>query len=182
MDLAGVAGITFAAAAVAIALAARSTASGLRRKIEDAQADARRRVENVAQENEQKLDNLRRLMAHMASGAKITPEMVLEGRLWRDASAADGAKMVASGGVHVLDVRTPQETAAGIIAGAKLIPVDQIESRIKELPKDGKPMLVYCAGGGRSAAACEFLSQHGFENLYNLEGGFMSWSGPTARA
>jgi rhodanese-related sulfurtransferase len=42
-------------------------------------------------------------------------------------------------------------------------------------------MLVYCAGGGRSAAACEFLSRSGFENVFNLEGGFMSWSGPTAR-
>lgn len=175
------AAIAIAAVALILALVAKRSASGLHRKIEDAQSDARRRTENVSEEVEQNLAGLRRLMAQMAAGAKLTPEMVLEGRLWRDASPAEGAKMVAGGGVHVIDVRTPQETAAGIIAGAKLIPVDQVEGRLKELPKDGKPMLVYCAGGGRSAAACEFLSQRGFENLYNLEGGFMSWSGPTAR-
>jgi rhodanese-related sulfurtransferase len=175
------AAIAIAAVALILALLARGTASGLQRKIEDAQADARRRSENVSQEVEEKLANVRRVMAQMAAGATLTPEMVLEGRLWRAASPAEGAQMFTSGGIHVLDVRTPQETAAGIIAGATLIPVDQIESRMEELPKDGKPMLVYCAGGGRSAAACEFLSQQGFENLYNLEGGFMSWSGPTAR-
>jgi rhodanese-related sulfurtransferase len=173
--------LAIAAVALIVALIAKSSASSLHGKIEAAQTDARRRSENVSEEVEQKLASLRRLLAQMVAGAKLTPEMVLEGRLWRDASPAEGAKMVASGGVHVIDVRTPQETAAGIIAGAQLIPVDQIESRLKELPKDGKPMLVYCAGGGRSAAACEFLSQQGFENLHNLEGGFMSWSGPTAR-
>ena len=175
------AAIAIAVVALIIALVAKGAASGLHRKIEDAQSDARRRIENMSEESEQKLAGMRRLMAQMAAGAKLTPEMVLEGRLWRDASPAEGVKMLSAGGLHVIDVRTPQETAAGIIAGAKLIPVDQIESRIKELPKDGKPMLVYFAGGGRSAAACEFLSQQGFENLYNLEGGFMSWSGPTAR-
>ena len=175
------AALAIAVVALIIALLAKSAASGLQRKIDDAGMDARRRIENASQEIDDKLDNLRRLMAQMAAGAKLTPEMVIDGRLWREASPSEAAKMVASGGIHVIDVRTPQETAAGVIAGAKLIPVDQIESRVKELPKDGKPMLVYCAGGGRSAAACEFLSRNGFENLFNLEGGFMSWSGPTAR-
>jgi rhodanese-related sulfurtransferase len=175
------AALAVAALAVIIALVARSRAAGLQRKLDDASLDARRRIENAAQENEEKLESLRRLMARMAGGAKLTPEMILEGRLWRDASAAEGARMFATGGLHVIDVRTPQETASGFIAGARLIPVDQIESRVRELPNDGKPMLVYCAGGGRSAAACEFLSRNGFENLFNLEGGFASWSGPIAR-
>jgi rhodanese-related sulfurtransferase len=107
--------------------------------------------------------------------------MVLEGRLWRDTSPTDAAQMLARGGVHVIDVRTPAETAAGVIAGARLLPIDELEARLSELPKDGKPMLVYCAGGGRSAAACEFLSAQGFDDLHNLEGGFMAWSGPTSR-
>jgi len=167
--------------ALIVAFLARSKASALQRKLDDASLDARRRIENAAHESEEKLESLRRLIAQLVGGAKLTPEMVLEGRLWRDASPAEAAKMVAGGGVHVIDVRTPNETAAGIIAGAKLIPIDEIESRVRDLPKDGKPMLVYCAGGGRSAAACEFLSRNGFENLFNLEGGFMSWGGPTAR-
>ena len=175
------AAIAVAALALLVALAARAQAAGLRRKLDDASLDARRRIENAAQENAEKLESLRRLMAQMAGGVELTPEMVLEGRSWRDASPAEGARMLAAGGIHVIDVRTPQETASGFIAGARLIPVDQLESRVSELPKDGKPMLVYCAGGGRSAAACEFLSHNGFENLFNLEGGFGSWSGPVAR-
>jgi len=83
--------------------------------------------------------------------------------------------------VRVVDVRTPQETAAGMIPGALRIPVDEIEQRMKELPRDGRRTLVYCAGGSRSAAACEFLSRQGYEELYNLEGGFQSWSGPRAK-
>jgi rhodanese-related sulfurtransferase len=175
------AAVAIAVVALIVAIAARSTASGLRRKVEDAGMEARRRSANAADEMEKQLATLRRIMSEMVAGKELTPEMVLEGRLWRDASPVEGAKMLSLGGLHVIDVRTPQETAAGIIPGAKLIPVDQLESRMRELPKDGKPMLVYCAGGERSAAACEFLSHNGFENLINLEGGFMSWRGPTTR-
>lgn len=167
--------------AVVLALRATAIASGLKRAIEEATADGRRRAENVSSEVDEKLANVRQLMSRMAAGAKLTPEMIAEGRLWRDVSAAEGARIFQSGELRVLDVRTPQETAQGIIAGAALIPVDQLEGRWKEIPKDHKPLLVYCAGGGRSAAACEFLSQQGFESVFNLEGGFSSWSGPTAR-
>lgn len=167
--------------AVVLALRASAIASGLKRAIEEAAADSRRRVENVSGEVDEKLTNLRGLMSRMAAGATLTPEMILEGRLWRDVSAAEGARILQSGELRVLDVRTPQETSLGIIAGAALIPVDQLETRWKEIPKDKKPLLVYCAGGGRSAAACEFLSQQGYESVFNLEGGFSSWNGPTAR-
>jgi rhodanese-related sulfurtransferase len=166
--------------ALIVAVLARSSASGVHAKIEDAQNDARRRAENAVAELEQKLELMRRMLALMAGGQQLSPEMILEGRLWRDAPTKEGIELVQQGKVRILDVRTPQETAQGIIPGATLIPVDQLESRVKELAKD-KPMLVYCAGGGRSAAACEFLSQQGFENLLNLEGGFSSWTGPTAR-
>jgi rhodanese-related sulfurtransferase len=89
--------------------------------------------------------------------------------------------MVAAGDARVVDVRTAQETARGIVPGALLIPVQLLEERWKEIPKDGRKTLVYCAGGERSAAACEFLSHKGYENLYNLVGGFLAWSGPTAK-
>ena len=76
---------------------------------------------------------------------------------------------------------TPTETAAGIIPGATLIPVDELERRAGELQREGLPMLVYCAMGGRSAAACELLSRAGFDGLMNLEGGFSSWAGARER-
>jgi rhodanese-related sulfurtransferase len=175
------AALAIAVLALIVALVARGTASRLQKEIDDTRAESRRRAEDTTEAVDEKLAVVRRLMAQMAQGAQVTPDMILEGRLWRDASPQDGAKMVAAGNLRILDVRTPQETALGIIPGAQIIPVDELEARLKELPKDRKPMLVYCAGGARSAAACEFLSQKGYENLFNLDGGFGSWNGPKAR-
>lgn len=134
------------------------------------------RVESL----EQELVAQRRMLAALAGGAKLTPEMVLEGRLWQDVDATRAAALVAAGGACVIDVRTPFETQAGVIPGALLIPVDELPARAREIPRDGRPKLVYCAAGARSAAACEYLSEQGFVELYNLENGFAAWNGPRA--
>ena len=62
-----------------------------------------------------------------------------------------------------------------------LIPLDELPKRVREVPRNGKTTLVYCAGGARSASACEFLSEQGLGGLLNLTGGFSSWSGPRAK-
>jgi rhodanese-related sulfurtransferase len=175
------AALGLAVVALIVAFLAKSTASKLAGQVEDVKRDAARRVENAAQETEAKLTLLRRMLAQMAGGAKLTPEQILEERLYHEIDTREAAQLVAAGNVRIVDVRTPQETASGIIVGAQLIPVDQLEARMREIPKDGKPTILYCAGGGRSAAACEFLSQQGYENLLNLSGGFGSWSGPKAK-
>jgi rhodanese-related sulfurtransferase len=172
----GIAGV-----ALIVAFIARNTASKLASGIEDAKRDAARRAESSTREVEQKLALMRRTLAQMAKGEKLTPEQILEERLYHDIDGRDSVKLVAAGNVRVVDVRSPQETSSGVIAGAQLIPVDQLESRVREIPKDGKPVLVYCAAGGRSAAACEFLGQQGYDNLYNLVGGFGTWTGPIAK-
>ena len=170
-----------AVAALILASIAVSKASKLASRIEEAKRDAARRTENTAREVGEKLTLIRRMLGQMAKGEKFTPEEILEERLYHDIDGHEGVKLVAAGNVRVVDVRTLQEASSGIIAGAQLIPVDQIESRKGEIPKDGKPVLVYCASGGRSVAACEFLSQQGYDNLYNLVGGFGTWTGPTAK-
>jgi len=175
------AALGIAVLALLIAWIAKNTASRVAGKIEDARSDAARRVANAVQETEEKLALLRRLLAQIAGGAKLTPQQILEERLYHEIDAREAVQLVATGDVRVVDVRTPQETSSGIIAGAQLIPIDQLESRMREIPKDDKSTLVYCAGGGRSAAACELLSRKGYEKLYNLSGGFGSWKGPTAK-
>ena len=175
------AALAVAALALIVALVAKSGASRMRQSVEDARTDARRRVENAHAELEGQIGTLRRLLARVAAGEKLDARMVDEGRLWREASPEEGQAMVAAGGVRILDVRTPQETARGILPGAMLIPVQTLEEHWKEIPKDGRRTLVYCAGGERSAAACEFLSRQGHENLYNLIGGIMAWSGPVEK-
>jgi rhodanese-related sulfurtransferase len=79
--------------------------------------------------------------------------------------------------VQLLDVRTSEEYQAGHIRNALLANwMDQNEftDRVKYLDKD-KPVLVYCASGGRSSKAAEWLSSNGFTHVENLTGGFTEW-------
>lgn len=164
--------------ALIVALAARSKANGLSQAVEDAASDARRRIENANVERERELETLRKTLAKVARGEHVGEDMILEGRTWRDVSTQEGVALVAGGNVQVVDVRTPREMAAGIIPGALLIPVDELEARAREIPRDGRITLVYCASGARSAAACEYLSREGWEDLVNLQSGFLAWTGP----
>jgi len=176
------AALGIAVLALVVALLAKSGASKPSQAIDDAKAEARRRDENLKEELGGEIAILRRILEHMASGEALSADMVREGRIWRDATPDEGKALVAAGNARILDVRTSQETSRGIIPGALLIPVQELEQRWREIPRDGKPMLVYCAGGQRSAAACEFLSRQGYGKLHNLAGGFASWSGPTVKA
>jgi phage shock protein E len=74
----------------------------------------------------------------------------------------------------LLDVRTPQENAAQAIEGSYLLPLQELEFRMDELPKR-KEVVVYCRTGNRSAFACSYLSRKGY-NVKNLEGGIMIWN------
>ena len=76
----------------------------------------------------------------------------------------------------IMDVRTPDEFAAGHIAGAR--PLDfnapDFADRVKELPRD-KTYLVYCRSGNRSAKAVKLMQEAGFTNLIDLGGGMLDW-------
>ena len=76
----------------------------------------------------------------------------------------------------VIDVRRPDEYAAGHIAEALSIPVDDILSRFDELP-NSKKLLFICEVGVRSGLACEMAAAMGLsaDNLYNIEAGTGSW-------
>jgi rhodanese-related sulfurtransferase len=80
--------------------------------------------------------------------------------------------------VTVLDVRSPQEYKAGHIPGAINCDVngESFESCTSTLDKN-KPYIVYCAAGVRSTKAVEYLSEKGFEHLFNLKSGFNNWDG-----
>ncbi len=77
------------------------------------------------------------------------------------------------GDLHLLDVRSPAEHAAGEIPGSTLIPLDELQSRLGELPS-GKPILVYCQVGLRGYLAARILKQRGFQ-VWNLSGGYRTW-------
>ena len=76
-------------------------------------------------------------------------------------------------GVYLLDVRGPDETAQGIIDGAKRLPLHLVPLHLDKLPK-GETLYIYCRSGNRSGQACAYLDQHGFDTV-NVAGGIMQW-------
>lgn len=74
-------------------------------------------------------------------------------------------------GAKVVDVRSPGEFQGGAYPGAVNIPVQELEGRLGELPKD-RPIVVYCASGARSAAAERMLRARGYGDVVNGGGLF----------
>ena len=87
---------------------------------------------------------------------------------WRQVPGLDRAK------TFLLDVRTPGEHRAGTIDGAVNIPVDELRRRIASVPRD-KTIVVFCAVGQRAHVAARILRQSGYEDVYNLSGGFRTY-------
>ena len=73
----------------------------------------------------------------------------------------------------VIDVRQPDEYRTGHILGAKLIPLNKLNSRMKELPQS-REIICVCASGNRSGSATRMLVKAGFHAV-NLKGGMNSW-------
>src|SRR6266540_3928680 len=76
-------------------------------------------------------------------------------------------------GLHVLDVREPDEWKAGHIAGSQHIPLGELRTRVAEVAKD-KTVLAVCRSGSRSDAAARGLRTLGY-TAENLDGGLMAW-------
>jgi rhodanese-related sulfurtransferase len=95
----------------------------------------------------------------------------------KNIDASEAAKLLEENKkIVVLDVRTPDEFAAGHIAGATNINFNdpKFKERIVALDKS-KPYLVHCAAGGRSAKAREILKELQFQSIYHLDGGLKAW-------
>jgi rhodanese-related sulfurtransferase len=76
--------------------------------------------------------------------------------------------------VFLLDVRTPQEFQQASLKGAVLIPINELERRIKEIPRN-RPILIYCAVGARSRPVADFLVQQGYKEIYHMADGIVGW-------
>jgi len=82
--------------------------------------------------------------------------------------------------VVVLDVRTAPEYDAKRIPGALLVPLQQVEERLTEIPNSGMPIAVISESGQRSLSACQRLAEHGYGPMLYLDGGLEAWPGPVA--
>ena len=76
--------------------------------------------------------------------------------------------------VQIVDVRRQPEWDEGHIEGARLLPLNKLESMLGQLRHD-QPVAVHCKGGYRSAIAASLIQRAGFENVMNVIGGFDAW-------
>lgn len=74
----------------------------------------------------------------------------------------------------VVDVRNPREWASKHIEGSLNLPLNHLQERIDEIPRD-KRIAIHCAGGYRSSIAASILQQHGITNLVEIAGGLAAW-------
>ena len=93
----------------------------------------------------------------------------------REASPAE-ADALRRAGALVVDVREQDEVDQGAIPGSLHIPRGYLEMRIEEAERDrDRPVVLYCAGGARSAFAAQALQALGYRDVVSLEGGFGAW-------
>lgn len=141
-----------------------------------------REIEELRGDTTRGLAVTRTHLAAVAAGDPPVRDVILRGAPYQDIAPADALALYErTPDLFVLDVRTPAEYANGHIPNAHLIPVDEIEDRLRELPPPDVLMLVHCAAGGRSTAACQTLGQRGYTRLLNLAGGMHAWPGPRER-
>ncbi|MCX6938158.1 MAG: FAD/NAD(P)-binding protein [Verrucomicrobia bacterium] len=76
----------------------------------------------------------------------------------------------------LIDVREPEEVAKGAIPSARHIPRGLLEGRIEDIaPNPSTPIVLYCAGGNRSALAADNLGKMGYTRVRSLAGGYGAW-------
>ena len=91
----------------------------------------------------------------------------------KDVSGPEARKLVADG-ARLVDVRSPEEYAAGHIDGAVNIWVSQLTEHLSELEPKDKPIVLYCHTGMRATRAANILRNAGFTQVHNV-GGMSDW-------
>lgn len=109
--------------------------------------------------------------------AKTGPELVREAKAAVEAlNAPTVERVIGAEPVTVVDVRETHEWSKGHLPGAVHVPRGHLEMQIEaKLPDKETPLLVYCAGGVRSAFAANTLKQMGYSNVRHMSGGFTAW-------
>jgi rhodanese-related sulfurtransferase len=119
------------------------------------------------------LENVRGFVAGgSAALSAARPDLV---RRFRRCTAGElAADLASSAPPLVLDVRQPGERAQKRIAGSAFVPLDELERRCAEIPKDRR-VVIHCAGGYRSSIAASLLLAAGHPRVEDLVGGFGAW-------
>jgi len=120
------------------------------------------------------IDNIWLIVLALGSGAALLiPALQRSGA---KVSVLQATQLMNQGKCTVLDVRNPDEFAAGHIKNAKNIPLSDLSSRLTELEKQKNlSVIAVCAKGTRSATAVAMLTRAAFTQAVSLDGGMVAW-------
>ncbi len=106
----------------------------------------------------------------------VTTAVTVLSASYRNISSNDARRLIEQKkNIFLLDVRTPDEFRQARMKGSILVPINEIERRIAEVPKN-RPVLVFCAVGSRSNLVAGFLASKGYGEVYNMQDGLIGWS------
>lgn len=99
-----------------------------------------------------------------------------DNRNYQELNTADAVKLLQNQNPVLLDVRSTNEFKQGHLSSALLIPVQELQHRLKEIESHkNDPILIYCRSGNRSTVASKMLIENGFNKVYNLRYGIKDW-------
>ncbi|HUL60706.1 MAG TPA: rhodanese-like domain-containing protein [Anaeromyxobacteraceae bacterium] len=111
---------------------------------------------------------------HAAGGGEAAPRSDAGGAAGAAPVTGDAARALVGAGARLVDVRTPEEFAAGHLPRAVNVPYDEIAERIAEIGPPATPVVVYCRSGRRAARAAEALRGLGYGEVHDL-GPMSAW-------
>ncbi len=132
----------------------------------DIELEAKNRLARIG------FDNVVGFLAGSTGAMAARPDQVRQGK--RVDVAALKSLLSSPDQLQLVDVRQPGETEGGVIDGAALVPLTQLNERLGELDPARKTV-VYCAGGFRSSIAASRMVAAGFDDVADLLGGYGAW-------
>ena len=122
------------------------------------------------------IDNIFLIAVAFVSGAMLVWPMARRGAGGASVNTLQATQMINRQDALMLDVREQAEYAQSHILNSRGLPLSQIEARVGDIEKyKDKAVIVYCATGNRSSAAAAALRKRGFNQVFNLSGGFAAW-------
>jgi rhodanese-related sulfurtransferase len=122
------------------------------------------------------IENWMLLAVALASGAMLMWPALSAGGGAGSLNAAQAVLLMNREKAAVVDVCSAGEFAAGHVAGAKHLPLDELEAKLPGLVKNkSTPVILVCASGARSSRAVTIAKKLGYENAHSLAGGMRSW-------
>ena len=121
------------------------------------------------------LDNWMLIALALGSGAMLLMP-VLQGAAGGGISAAQAVQLMNRDKAVVVDVCSGDEYAAGHVAGARHVPLNELTERLGSVVKNkSQPLILVCASGLRSRRALAMAKKMGYDNAHSLQGGLKAW-------